>query len=240
MGLMTSDSGIEGGPLVLPEHVQNLPVLGLGVASATSIAALKNAGRVRAGQTATGSLGIALAFLPRISWPGLLRWRPLSLLGWLVAGAVAGRDALAPLAADGCRRLRAATLPGGSNGYFRQASDQIGAAEPNDFIFGDLHRAAREQLFAGVKANQVTDAVPVGVLPEHPVVRYAAAAPTIQELAELLGLPDGTLPLSDAEAKNELKLEAPLAVQGQSGHAGFFPFNKFSTVQLLIKAAREA
>ena len=112
---------LEGGPLVLPEHVQNLPVLGLGVASATSIAALKKRGPVRAGQTATGSLGIALAFLPRISWPGLLHWRTLSLLGWLVAGAVAGRDALAPLAADGCRRTTAATLPGGSNGYFRQA-----------------------------------------------------------------------------------------------------------------------
>jgi hypothetical protein len=53
--------------------------------------------------------------------------------------------------------LRAATLPDGSNGYFRQASDQIGTSQTNDFIFGDLHRAAREQLFAGVQANHVTD-----------------------------------------------------------------------------------
>ena len=29
-------------------------------------------------------------------------------------------------------------------------------------------------------------------------------------------------------------------MQGQSGHAGFFPFNKFSAVPLLIKATREA
>src|SRR5687767_14816253 len=36
---------LEGGPLVLAEHVQNLPVLGLGVAPATSIADLKNAGQ---------------------------------------------------------------------------------------------------------------------------------------------------------------------------------------------------
>jgi hypothetical protein len=56
----------------------------------------------------------------------------------------------------------------------------------------------------------------------------------------LLGLPPGSPLPSEAEARNELKLEAPLAVQGQAGHAGFFPFNKFSTVQLLIKAAREA
>ena len=47
-------------------------------------------------------------------------------------------------------------------------------------------------------------------------------------------------PPSLQELRNEAKLEAPLAVQGQSGHAGFFPFNKFSTVPLLIKAAREA
>ena len=37
-----------------------------------------------------------------------------------------------------------------------------------------------------------------------------------------------------------LKLEAPLAVQARPPHAGFFPLNKFSTVPLLIKAARTA
>src|SRR5882724_2419434 len=31
---------LEGGPFVLPEHVQNLPVVGLGVADATSLADL--------------------------------------------------------------------------------------------------------------------------------------------------------------------------------------------------------
>ena len=36
---------LEGGPVLLPEHVQNLPVLGLNVASATSIAALKSSGQ---------------------------------------------------------------------------------------------------------------------------------------------------------------------------------------------------
>jgi len=40
--------------------------------------------------------------------------------------------------------------------------------------------------------------------------------------------------------KNQLKLEAPLAVQARPGHAGFFPINKFSAVPLLIKAARGA
>jgi hypothetical protein len=37
-----------------------------------------------------------------------------------------------------------------------------------------------------------------------------------------------------------LKLEAPLAVQARPPHAGFFPLNKFSTVPLLMKAARAA
>src|SRR5215210_6207198 len=41
-------------------------------------------------------------------------------------------------------------------------------------------------------------------------------------------------------SRMSFKLEAPLAVQGRAGHAGFFPFNKFSGVPLLIKAAREA
>lgn len=35
-------------------------------------------------------------------------------------------------------------------------------------------------------------------------------------------------------------LEAPLAVQSSSVHAGFFPFNKFNGVQLVVRAARSA
>ena len=35
-------------------------------------------------------------------------------------------------------------------------------------------------------------------------------------------------------------LEAPIAVQSTSPRAGFFPFNKFNGVQLLIRAARLA
>jgi hypothetical protein len=37
-----------------------------------------------------------------------------------------------------------------------------------------------------------------------------------------------------------LKLEAPLAVQSKAPRPGFFPFNKFSTVPLIIRCAREA
>src|SRR5262249_23466175 len=38
----------------------------------------------------------------------------------------------------------------------------------------------------------------------------------------------------------ELKLEAPLAVQGRSPLPGFFPMNKFSSAPLLMEAARTA
>jgi hypothetical protein len=128
-------------------------------------------------------------------------------------------------------------LADGSPGYLRQASDQIGVTETNDFIFGDLHRAARSQLFAAIEANQVAGAVPLASLPDHPAIRYGTTPP---DLAALLGLPPGSPVPAAASAKKELKLEAPLAVQGQPGHAGFFPFNKFSTMPLMVQAARDA
>jgi Domain of Unknown Function (DUF1080)/GMC oxidoreductase len=136
--------------------------------------------------------------------------------------------------------LTAAALPDGSPGYFRQASDQIGVTQTNDFIFGDLHRAMRNQLFGSI--GQVTDAVPLASLPDHPTVRYEFAGQALNSDTRrvLLGLAPGETPPSEANTRNQLKLEAPLAVQGESGHAEFFPFNKFSTVPLLIKAAREA
>jgi 3-keto-disaccharide hydrolase/GMC oxidoreductase len=132
-------------------------------------------------------------------------------------------------------------LPDGRKGYFRQSSDQIGVTETNDFIFGDLHRAMRKQLFDGLTAGQVSDAMDLATLPDHPAVEYRNTPATLDDLAKVLGidqLPSPPPPIQ--KLLDEAKLEAPLAVQGQSGHAGFFPFNKFSTVPLLIKAAREA
>ena len=37
-------------------------------------------------------------------------------------------------------------LPGGADGYFRQAAEQIGTTSTNDFIFGAMHAALRAQL----------------------------------------------------------------------------------------------
>src|SRR5690606_33850882 len=197
---------LEGGPLVLSEHLQNLPVLGLGVAAATTIADLKNAGQHGPDKPQQEVWG--LPWHSSHAFPGLaycVGGRSLYWGGWSPE-LLEEELPIPPWPQPVVDELRAATLPDGSNGYFRQASDQIGTSQTNDFIFGELHRAAREQLFAGIKANQVTDAVALGALPDHPAVRYADSPPTVQELAKLLGLPDGTSPPSEAEAKNELKL----------------------------------
>jgi integrase len=55
----------------------------------------------------------------------------------------------------------------------------------------------------------------------------------------ILDNPAGAGGLSVQELRNLLKLEAPLAVQGQT-LPGFFPFNKFSSIPLLMKAACSA
>lgn len=147
------------------------------------------------------------------------------------------------------------------NTYFQISSEQIGATDSNDFIFGRLHDALRQQLFAAMKnAASVPGAIPLSALPDHPGVRYypqsatlAAAAgasggtvttvpapssPPDSQLREWLGLdPSDTTPRADL--LNLLKLEAPLAVQARTV-PGEFPNNKYSAVPTLTKAARIA
>ena len=105
--------------------------------------------------------------------------------------------------------------PDGSPSYFSQAAEQIGTSATNDFISGAMHTALRAQLRAGIDANKVADAIPLAQLPLH-----------------LDGVPQAQ--------KNLFKLEAPLAVQANAPRSGFFAFNKFSSVPLLMGAARRA
>ena len=130
------------------------------------------------------------------------------------AGAAGLRDRqLTPAVLDELRN----DLPDGSPGYLRQASEQIGVAETNDFVFGSLHEALRQRLYDAVTAGDVTGAVPLDS-PDLPL--------------HLDGVPAG---------KEEIaKLEAPLAVQGRAPRSGFFPINKFSSVPLIMQAARAA
>ena len=115
--------------------------------------------------------------------------------------------------------------------YFDESSRQIGVDETNDFIFGDLQNALRRRLFDNL--GTVGFAMQLAALPPSPLLKPGASP------ADLLGL-TSTAGLSPADLLNLLKLEAPLGVQARPPHAGFFPLNKFSTVPLLMKAARTA
>jgi choline dehydrogenase-like flavoprotein len=142
--------------------------------------------------------------------------------------------------------------------YFREASEQLGVTDTNDFIFGPLQVALRKQLFEGLKAGNVAHAVALAALPDHPAVRYAevrlgaaaaagasvgggtatATAVPDSRVRGLLGL-DASDPTPRGDLLDLLKLEAPLAVQAQTT-AGLFPFNKFSATPLLTRASRDA
>jgi hypothetical protein len=220
---------LDGGPFLLPEHVQNLPMLGLGAGDPRKdhLPQKEVWGLAWNSSDPVGFPGLAYCIGGRsVYWGG---WSPRLLDSELPKNVwpKAVLDDLTPK-----------NLPDGRKGYFRQSSDQIGVTETNDFIFGDLHRAMRKQLFEGL--STVTDAMDLATLPDHPAVEYRDTPATLDDVAALLGidLPNPLPPIQ--KLLNEAKLEAPLAVQGQSGHAGFFPFNKFSTIPLLMKAAREA
>jgi choline dehydrogenase-like flavoprotein len=223
---------LEAGPFFLAEHQQNLPSLSLG----------------------NEVWGRSWNASPNLQFPGLsycVGGRSVWWGGWsprLLDAETPAAVWPAAVLAD----LNAPTLPNGDNGYFRQASQQIGVTTTNDFIFGALHTALRRQLFDAIRAGRITDAMDLTTLPEAPPVEIltlpAAQADRLVTLASLLGVPlPNPLPVGqpaldalEQDMRDQLKLEAPLAVQAQPEHAGFFPINKFSTVPLLIKAARGA
>jgi choline dehydrogenase-like flavoprotein len=118
--------------------------------------------------------------------------------------------------------------------YFGESARQIGVDETNDFIFGELHNALRKQLFDNL--GTVPAAISLTQLPPSPLLKGGEQK---ADLVRILGLPSAGI-LSVDDLRNMLKLEAPLAVQARAPHAGFFPMNKFSTVPLLMKAARTA
>ena len=199
---------LEGGPFAIPEHVQNLPMLGLNVPGKTSIADLRASGQD--GKPRNEVWG--LAWHSNEQFPGLaycLGGRSLFFGGWSPQ-LLAAEMPLGQWPPDVVNELNAR--------YFRESSEQIGVNETNDFIQGSLHDALRQRLFDGINRGAVTDAIPLAHLPLR------------------LNLPLGT----PAVQQEQMKLEAPLAVQSRADRSGFFPFNKFSSLPLLLKAARAA
>jgi choline dehydrogenase-like flavoprotein len=209
---------VEAGLFTLPEHVQNTGILGL---------------------TDPGSPFFLNESAPQPEPPRNEVWGvpwksqiPFKGLAYTVGGRSLYWGGWSPRLLD----EEMATWPPGTvadlnSRYFDESSRQIGVDETNDFIFGELHHALRRRLFDNMGA--ISSAMPLASLPPSSVLKPGA------DPLDLLGLanPGG---LSDADLLNMLKLEAPLAVQARPPHAGFFPLNKFSTVPLLMKAARTA
>lgn len=193
---------LEAGLFVLPEHVQNFPVLGLNPPGPTRIADLR---------------AISQDGKPRAELWGLPWHSPVPFPG--LAYCVGGRSVYFGGWSPRLLPQETATWPPDvvadlTSRYFDQAAEQIGTDTTNDFIDGPLHRALRKQLFDGVNAGQIQGAIPLAELPLH-----------------LKGVPPAQLELS--------KVEAPLAVQTRT-RSGAFPFNKFSSLPLIMKAARLA
>jgi hypothetical protein len=207
---------LEAGPFVLPEHVQNMPFQG-------------GDPPMRAPWTNHPDLdykGLLYAIGGRsLTWGG---WSPELLESETVTW---------PASVD--KDLRKNPLPGSDPGYFRQASIQIGVKETNDFIYGPLHTALRKQLHDGLNKPGNETGFTFAQLPKHPAIRYPdPGEPPLTDaiLRDWLGLdPADTTPTT--ELYELFKLEAPLAVQSTT-LPGLFPFNKYSAVPALIKAAR--
>jgi choline dehydrogenase-like flavoprotein len=202
---------LEGGPFVLPEHVQNLPALGLNTPAATSIADLRAAGQDRAARNEVWGL----PWHSDLRFPGLaycLAGRSLFWGGWSPRPLDNAVDTELPQSA-----WPAAVVTDLAQLYFDAAATQIGVDATNDFIFGDLHRVLRGRLFDGINAGAVTGAIPLKELASH--------------------LDPAVVPAGEEEIS---KIEAPLAVQGAAPRSGYFAFNKFSTAPLLMTAARAA
>jgi len=206
---------LEAGPFDLPEHVQNIALPTLGPPAPSSIADLRAAGQDKA---------------PRNEVWGL-PWHSSTLFPGL-AYSIGGRSAFfggwSPRLLDGEMPLTPdarhpypwpqPVVDELKQRYFDEAAAQIGTDTTNDFITGDMHDALRRQLHDGIAAGAVAEAAAFADLDLH-----------VQP-------PDGTPP-ADLDL---WKLEAPLAVQSRSPRSGYFPFNKFSAIPLLIRAARQA
>jgi choline dehydrogenase-like flavoprotein len=224
---------LEEGPFVLPEHVQNLPFMG-------GEPAMRVPWVVRPGSDlGYGFAGLLYAVGGRsMTWGG---WSPE-----LLHDEPPGADELVvPVGNNEMVGWPPAVIADLQNRYFYEAGDQIGVNATNDFIYGPLHQALRQMLFAGLGGGVPAAAIPLAALRNHPAVRnfvrQNGRRPTDGELVDMLKLqlPAGGAAPPRPDLLNLLKVEAPLSVQSVAD-PGLFPVNKFSSIPLLVRAARLA
>src|SRR4051812_6570197 len=209
---------VEAGRFTLPEHVQNTGILGLSDPG-TAFSLDLNAPQPEPPRNEVWG----------VPW---ISGTPFKGLAYTVGGRSLYWGGWSPrLLSEEMATWPATTVADLEARYFDESTRQIGVDETNDFIFGELHAALRRRLFDTF--GSVPGAMALGSLPSSPLMKPGA------NLLQLLGLSSAG-GLSPADLQNMLKLEAPLGVQARPPHAGFFPLNKFSTVPLLMKAARTA
>ena len=142
---------LEGGPFLLPEHVQNLPMLGLNPPAPSTTDPGPRAevwGLPWQTDVQKGFPGLAYCIGGRSLYFG--GWSPQLLDAEMARWPAAVTQALKQ-----------------PSGYFFQASQQIGTSRTNDYIHGALHEALRSMLFNGINNGLVPDAVPLAELPMH-------------------------------------------------------------------------
>lgn len=209
---------IEAGLFTLPEHVQNTGIQGF-TDPANPFFLNENAPQPEPPQNEVWG----------VPWKSTI---PFKGLAYALGGRSLFWGGWSPrLLGDEMKGWPPSTVAELAGRYFDESSRQIGVDETNDFIYGELHTALRARLFGGVAT--IPGAIPLKELPPSPLLKAGANPAALLALTSTAGLsPDDLL--------NLLKLEAPLAVQARPPHAGFFPLNKFSTVPLVVKAARTA
>ncbi len=224
---------LEAGPVTVAEHTQNLPMMGLDVAAPTSIAQLRTQGLDRLPRQEVWGL----PWHSRVAFPGLaycLGGRSLYWGGW----SPQLLDSEMPTAGVTKSAWPQTVVDDLKARYFAESHEQIGTLVSNYYIFGSLQNALRQILADGITTGKVTDSIPLASLPDHPAVRALAQPATVQQLLGMLGL-DAAGAATQQDLLNLMKLEAPLAVQVRT-RSGLFPMNKFSSLPLLMKAARIA
>lgn len=211
---------LEAGPYILPEHVQNLPQLRLWDPPSTSIEELEpdpaRRHEIKARREVWG-----LAWHSPERFTGLaycVGGRSLYWGGW----SPRFLDSEMPTTGPYANRWPATVVEDLKARFFGEANRQLGANEANDFINGALHEVMRGRLLEALDNGDVPTAFSLDELP------LQVDTPAVDEAS------------GDANLIRRLrKLDAPYAISTQT-RAGFFPFNKFSSVPLLMAAARDA